>query len=66
MREELKKQYSGQYVAVYGERVVDFDANRSALIKRFYKTYGNVPVCIDKVEEDETVLEVLTPLEVIE
>lgn len=64
IQESLKKEYTGKYVAVYGEMVVDFDIDESALIDRFYKTYGNVPVYIDKVGEEKRVLQIPTPLRI--
>jgi len=61
MKENLNKQYVGKYVAVYRGNVVDSDIDESALICRFYKTHGKVPVYIDKVEEKKKVLKVPTP-----
>lgn len=61
MRKTLKNLYAGKYVAIYGGQVVDSDVNESALIGRFYKTYGNVPVYIDKTEEIQRIPKVVTP-----
>ena len=60
MREKLKEQYPGQYVAIYEGLVVDSDVNESSLIGRFYRMYGNVPVYIDKPEE-KRVIKVRSP-----
>src|SRR3989304_5710983 len=55
MREELKKEYAGKYVAIHGGRVVDSNTDESALIGRFYKTHGNVSVYIDKIGEKRVI-----------
>lgn len=63
MREELRKQYPGQYVAIYRGKVVDSDPDDGVLIDRFYEKYGNVPFCLGNPEEEEVIEEVLTPVE---
>jgi hypothetical protein len=64
MRGKLKIEYSGKYVAIHDGRVVDCDVNESSLIDRFYKTYGNVAVYIDKPEEKQRIPKVITPRKV--
>ena len=55
MKTQLEKEYWGKYVAIYGGRVVDSDINESNLIHRFFETYGDVPVYIDKVGENRII-----------
>jgi len=61
-RESLKKEYFGKYVAIYKGEVVDSDTDESALIGRFYAKYGNVPVYIDKITDEEYILKIPTRL----
>jgi len=61
MSELDKQNYRGKFVAMYGQKVVDSDDNESELIGRFFKKYGNVRVYIDKVEDIESEIEVLSP-----
>jgi len=53
--------YAGRYVAFYRGKVVDSDTDRNALARRFYKKYGNVPVCIAKVSEEREAIQIVTP-----
>jgi hypothetical protein len=62
MRDKLKKDYAGKYVAIYGEQVVGSDFDKIALAERFYNEYGEVPVYIGKPDKDEPIEELLSPL----
>lgn len=61
IKNQLGIRYAGLYVAFYNGDVVDSDVSRSELARRFYERYGNVPVCISKVSEDQEVIQVATP-----
>ncbi|MDQ2686933.1 MAG: hypothetical protein M3Y28_03605, partial [Armatimonadota bacterium] len=50
-------QYDGQYVAVYGGRIVDADADEGKLALRFYRDFGYVPVYIHKVGTEEPLID---------
>jgi hypothetical protein len=61
MKGRLAAQYAGRYVAFYQGRVVDSDTDRAVLARRFYQEYGNVPVCIMKVSDQEETIRITTP-----
>jgi len=61
MTESDKQKYRGKFVAIYGQKVVDFDDNESTLIGRFFKKYGNVRVYIDRVGDENRDIEILSP-----
>jgi len=65
LRESLKKDYFGEYVAIHGGEVVDSDTDESVLIGRFYEKYGNVPVYLAKIPEEEHIVRIPTPLRII-
>jgi hypothetical protein len=48
---ELKKQYLGQYIAMYEGQVVDHDSNFATLHQRVRQQFGHTPVMITLVEE---------------
>ncbi len=48
----LKEKYFGKHVAIYGGKLVDYDADHSALYARIDKRYPNEFVWISKVEEE--------------
>ena len=48
----LKEKYSGQYVAVYQERVVDVDIDALSLNRRVQKNYPNKTVWVSRVEKE--------------
>ena len=47
--ETLRRQYNGLYVAFRGGKLVDADADESALIMRLYERFGSVPVYVRRV-----------------
>ncbi len=47
-KQTLQERYGDQFVAIWEERVVDHDADRSQLASRVYSRFGFVPVCIDQ------------------
>ena len=51
MHSELFEKYAGQYVAVYGGELVDFDANESALYNRIDQRFPDEVVLMKKVEK---------------
>jgi hypothetical protein len=48
LRPELLKQYPGQYVGIYQERVVGTGEDQFALLKQVYAEFGQVICYIDK------------------
>lgn len=55
-RSELLPRYEGRYVAFRDGRVLDSDTDRVTLARRFYGTYGYIPVCISKVADKRRVV----------
>jgi hypothetical protein len=50
MHEALRVQYAGQYIALQKGKVVDHDADVSALESRIRERFGPLPVLIAPVE----------------
>ena len=48
---ELKADYLGQHIAFYEGRVIDHDADPSALVHRVRQQYGRQPVLFVQVED---------------
>ncbi len=51
-RASLAASFGGRYVAVHEGRVVDADADLSALVDRFFRAHGNVPCYFDFVGDE--------------
>ena len=49
---QLKKEFFGQYVAIYGGKLVDHDTDRRALYMRMMAQYPDEFVWLSKVEEE--------------
>ncbi|MSS70000.1 MAG: hypothetical protein EXS64_00775 [Candidatus Latescibacteria bacterium] len=47
-KQDLQNQYGDSFIAVWGERIVDHDADRARLAERVYKQFGAVPIYIDQ------------------
>lgn len=47
----LRRSHNEQYVAIHGGAVVDSDARREALVRRFFARFGDAPVYIGYVGE---------------
>jgi hypothetical protein len=60
-RGQLLRRYKGQYVAVYGGRVVDHDSDDGALACRMFAKLGDVPFYIARVEKKPTVYDLPGP-----
>jgi hypothetical protein len=52
MHPELWEKYPGRYVAIYGDQLIDHDANLGALNKRIRQQFGDTPVWISPVREN--------------
>ncbi len=52
MHSTLVKNHLGQYVAIYGEFLIDHDVDIGSLAKRVREKYGNGQVLIRKVERE--------------
>jgi len=63
MRRELlsDRKYRGKFVAVLNGSVVDFDADKVALVKRTYEKYGYAPIYVDKVDQERRRAEIPSP-----
>ena len=60
-RRRLLRRYAGQYVAIYGGRVVGRDKDDEALAARLFAELGDVPFYIARVEKRPTVYEMPSP-----
>ena len=54
-KSQLLRRYPGQYVAIYGGRVVDHDKEDEPLAARLFAKLGDVPFLIARVEKRPTV-----------
>lgn len=52
MRARLLEQHEGEYVAVFGGRVVDHDKDKVRLGLRVYKQFGYKPIYVQLVSRD--------------
>ena len=49
---QLKKQYAGQYVAIYQGQLIDHDADYGVLFERIDENYPDVFVWLTQVEDE--------------
>lgn len=56
LKSELLKQYCGQVVAIYHEKVVAVGDNEMEIYGRVLEELGNVPCYIDRVEAEPRVI----------
>jgi hypothetical protein len=49
---ELKEKFLGQHVAIHDGRVVAYDADPLALVRRVRKRFGRVPILFTQVEDE--------------
>jgi len=54
--EELLREYEGKYVAVYGQKVVEFDKNFDTVIEKVSRNYPLNRVFIDFVTKEKLML----------
>ena len=52
MHAELKAKYLGQHVAVHQGRLIDHDADVSALVRRVRREHGSIPILFVQVEDE--------------
>jgi hypothetical protein len=57
----LLKDYEGQFVALYGGRVVGHGVDDEELATRMYERLGDVPFYIARVERQPTVYDLPSP-----
>jgi hypothetical protein len=57
----LANQFDGQFVAVHNGIVVDADASREVLVRRFFHQFGNASVYIGHVGQQKPVAYQVTP-----
>ncbi len=60
-RKQLMRRYSGEYVAMFGGRVVAHDKDDEALAARMFPKLGDAPFYIGRVEDNSSVCEVPSP-----
>jgi hypothetical protein len=48
---ELLNSHRGQYVAIHGERLVEFGDDKLAVARRAYSRFGHVPIFVSLVAE---------------
>jgi hypothetical protein len=60
-RKQLMRRYSGEYVAMFGGRVVAHDKDDEALAARMFRKLGDAPFYIGRVEDNSTICEVPSP-----
>ncbi len=58
---QLLRRYPGQFVAIYGGRMVDHDKEAEALAGRLFAKLGDVPFLIARVEKRPTVYDLPSP-----
>lgn len=46
--------YAGEYIVSRGGRIVDHDVDLPTLTNRFFSQYGDVPVYVTKIGEEES------------
>ena len=56
-----EENYKGKFVAVYGGKIVDHDADDRELAKRVYEKYGYHPIYFGRVTEEIKIIEVPSP-----
>jgi len=60
-RAQLLRRYEGQYVALYGGRVIAHGPDDENLALRLFEELGDQPFYIAKVESEATVYELPSP-----
>jgi hypothetical protein len=60
-RTSLMSRYAGQFVALYGRRVVGHDKDDEALAARLFKKFGDAAFYIVRLEDAPSVCEVPSP-----
>jgi len=60
-RRQLLRRYAGQYVALYGGRIVGRDKDCEALAARLFTKLGDVPFFIARVETQPTFYDLPSP-----
>jgi len=60
-RPQLLRRYGGQFVAIYGGRVVGRDKDAEALAERLFARFGDVPFFIGRVEKQPSIYDLPSP-----
>ena len=61
LRSQLLRQHAGQFVAIYGGKVVGFAGDDEELARQMFQRLGDAPFLIARVEEAPTVYELPSP-----
>lgn len=56
-----EENYKGKFVAIYGGKIVDHDADDRELAKRVYEKYGYHPIYFGRVTEEIKIIELPSP-----
>lgn len=51
LRPNLIPEYVGQYVAIYGGKLIGSGEDEFALLREIHQQYGPIPCCIDRVDD---------------
>ena len=57
----VEEKYKGKFVAIHGEKIVDYDVDDRTLAKRVYEKYGYRPIYFGRVTEEIKAIEVPSP-----
>ena len=60
-KSQLLRRFAGQYVGIYGGRMIDNDKQAEALAGRLFAKLGDVPFLIARVEKKPTVYDLPSP-----
>lgn len=63
--EEWFNEYKGKFVVFVDGKLVDYDHNKNELLDRVGEKYGGTKRFFTKVDRDEGVIDIPTPLEII-
>jgi hypothetical protein len=61
LKNSLLLEHKGEYVAILGEKPVDFDVDDENLAQRMYEKYGDVPFFIALVATEPVVFDLPAP-----
>lgn len=62
---ELLREHKGKYVAIYGDDIVGIDKDDIKLAEIIYGKYGPVEALICKIEEEDEILRMPPPREIV-
>jgi hypothetical protein len=60
-KNDLLKKYKNMFVAIWDEKVVDFDEDKIKLARRVYEEIGYLPIYIQKVQKEIPTVRIPSP-----